>query len=119
MGLALVYFDVVAQSKVKLRQAYGAAELHELFVGRSTAFAGWAQHEALHRGARDAAMQVLAFSEGVFRQGQRELAEAVYRTAANRRCLLAQAPTGIGKTVGTLNPLLRAMPAQASTRLLT
>ena len=34
----------------------------------------------------------------------------MYRTAANGRCLLAQAPTGIGKTVGTLFPMLRAMP---------
>ena len=112
VALALVYFDVVAQSEVELWQVYGAAELHELFVARSKAFAGWAQQEALHRAARDAALQVLAFPEGVFRQGQRELVEAVYRTAANRRCLLAQAPTGIGKTVGTLFPLLRAMPAQ-------
>ena len=107
VALALVYFDVVAQSEVELRQVYGAAELHELFVARSTAFAGWAQQEALHRAARDAALQVLAFPEGIFRQGQRELAEAVYRKAANRRCLLAQAPTGIDKTVGTLFPLLR------------
>ena len=112
LALALVYFDVVAQSEVELRQVYGAAELHDLFVARCTAFAGWAQQEALHRAARDAALRVLAFPEGEFRQGQRELAEAVYRTAANRRCLLAQAPTGIGKTVGTLFPLLRAMPTQ-------
>ncbi len=28
----------------------------------------------------------------------------------NGRCLLAQAPTGIGKTVGTLFPVLKAMP---------
>jgi len=40
VALALAYFDVVAQSEVKLRQVYGAAELHELFVARSTAFAG-------------------------------------------------------------------------------
>jgi DNA excision repair protein ERCC-2 len=49
-----------------------------------------------------------------FRTGQRELAEAVYRAARAGRCLMAQAPTGIGKTVGTLFPLLRAMPPDAS-----
>lgn len=54
----------------------------------------------------------LAFPPGTFRAGQRDLAQAVYRTAASGRCLLAQAPTGIGKTVGTLFPLLRAMPGQ-------
>lgn len=112
VALALVYFDLVAQSEVELRQVFGAAELQDIFVARSTAFAAWAQQEALHRAARDAALRLLAFPEGEFRQGQRDLAEAVYRTAANRRCLLAQAPTGIGKTVGTLFPLLRAMPTQ-------
>ena len=68
------------------------------------------RHRRQHRAARDAALGSLAFPEVAFRQGQRDLAEAVYRTAVNRRCLLAQAPTGIGKTVGTLFPLLRAMP---------
>lgn len=112
VALALVYFDTVAQTEVELRQVYGAAELDELFVARCGAFATWAQQEAEHRAARDAALQSLAFPEGAFRQGQRNLAEAVYRTAASRRSLLAQAPTGIGKTVGTLFPLLRAMPTQ-------
>jgi len=36
----------------------------------------------------------------------------VYKTAVAGRCLLAQAPTGIGKTMGTLFPLLKAAPAQ-------
>jgi Rad3-related DNA helicase len=111
VALALVYFDVVAQSEVELRQVYGADELEALLKERCSAFASWAQQEAEHRAARDAALRALAFPEGEFRQGQRDLAEAVYRTAANRRCLLVQAPTGIGKTIGTLFPLLRAMPA--------
>jgi DNA excision repair protein ERCC-2 len=41
----------------------------------------------------------------------------VYRTAAQGRCLLAQAPTGIGKTVGTLFPLLRAVPGTGIDKL--
>ncbi len=112
LALALVYFDAAAQSEVELRQVYGATELDELLEARCAAFASWAQQEAWHRAARDAALQALAFPAAAFRLGQRGLAEAVYRTAASRRCLLAQAPTGIGKTVGTLFPLLRAMPAQ-------
>ena len=110
VALLLVYFDAVTQTEVELRQVYGAAELDELFEGRCAAFASWAQQEARHRAERDAALKAMAFPQRSFRQGQRDLAEAVYRTAANRRCLLAQAPTGIGKTVGTLFPLLRAMP---------
>lgn len=110
LALVLVYFDVASQSEYELRQVYGADELEDLFTQRCDAFLAWAQQEAAHRAARDAALRELAFPQQAFRSGQRELAAAVYRTAAKGRCMLAQAPTGIGKTVGTLFPLLRAMP---------
>jgi len=110
IALALVYFDVASQSEVELRQMFGAEDLEEVLAQRCDAFLAWASQEAGHRDARDAALKELAFPQESFRVGQRDLAEAVYKTAANGRCLLAQAPTGIGKTIGTLFPLLRAMP---------
>jgi DNA excision repair protein ERCC-2 len=110
VALALVYFDVASQSEVELLQVFGAADLEEILAQRCDAFVAWAKQETGHRNARDAALKELAFPQDAFRTGQRGLAEAVYRAAANGRCLLAQAPTGIGKTVGTLFPLLRAMP---------
>ena len=112
IALALVYFDVESQSETELRQVFGAQELDEIFIQRCAAFAGWAQQEAAHRAARDAALKELPFPPGRFRTGQRDLAAAVYRAASSGRTLLAQAPTGIGKTVGTLFPLLRALPGQ-------
>ena len=112
VALALVYFDVASQSEIELRQIFGAEQLEEVLAQRCAAFLAWARQEASHRVARDRALTSLSFPESAFRAGQRELAEAVYRTAAKGRCLLAQAPTGIGKTVGTLFPLLRALPAQ-------
>ena len=110
LALALVYFDAASQSEVELRQVFGAQELEDVLAQRCDAFLSWARQEAGHLDARNEALKALAFPEETFRAGQRDLAEAVYRTAANGRCLLAQAPTGIGKTVGTLFPLLRAMP---------
>ncbi len=112
IALTLVYFDVASQSEIELRQVFGADELDALWAQRCDAFIAWARQEAGHRSARDRALQALAFPRGTFRTGQRDLAEAVYRNAASGRCLLAQAPTGIGKTLGTLFPLLRAMPTQ-------
>ncbi len=117
LALALVYFDVATQTEVVLHQLVGAGELDALFDARCAAFLGWAQREARHRRDRDAALAQLAFPQPAFRPGQRALAEAVYRTAVAGRCLLAQAPTGIGKTVGTLFPLLRAMPGQRIDKL--
>ncbi len=117
IALALVYFDVASQAEIELRQVFGAEELEEALSARCASFLAWAQQEAEHRAARDAALQALAFPQAAFRAGQRDLAEAVYRTAAHGRSLLAQAPTGIGKTVGTLFPLLRAMPLHGIDKL--
>ena len=47
-----------------------------------------------------------------FRPGQRTLAESVYKAVSTGRCLMAQAPTGIGKTVGTIFPMLKALAPQ-------
>jgi len=115
--LALVYFDVAGQSETELRQVFGAEELDQILAQRCTDFLAWARQEASHRTARDTALVDLPFPEDAFRVGQRQLAEAVYRAAARRRRLLAQAPTGIGKTVGTLFPMLRAVPLQGIDKL--
>ncbi|MFG6147180.1 ATP-dependent DNA helicase [Halobacillus sp. B23F22_1] len=44
-----------------------------------------------------------------YRNGQRHLAGAVYRTSQEKRNLFAQAPTGIGKTISTLFPAIKSM----------
>jgi Rad3-related DNA helicase len=112
LELALVYVDADTQHETVLRETLTAAALQAGFEARCREFEAWAAQEAAHRSARDAALGVLPFPLGELRPGQRLLAEAVYRVAAHGRCLLAQAPTGIGKTLGTLYPLLRAMPLQ-------
>ena len=112
LELALVYVDADTQNETVLRDKLTAAALQAAFEGRCAQFEAWAAQEAAHRTARDADLGALPFPLGELRPGQRLLAEAVYRVAANGRHLLAQAPTGIGKTLGTLYPLLRAMPGQ-------
>ena len=49
-----------------------------------------------------------------FRDGQRALSVAVWRSAQRGQVLMAQAPTGIGKTLGVLFPLLKALPARGA-----
>jgi DNA excision repair protein ERCC-2 len=115
--LALVYIDAATQAETVLHQHATAAALDAAFTARCGRFLAWAQQGTAHRRARDAALSTLPFPPGAFRPGQRGLAEAVYRAAVNGRCLLAQAPTGSGKTIGTLYPLLRAMPASRLDKL--
>jgi DNA excision repair protein ERCC-2 len=112
LQLALVYVDTATQEEVVLRQTLSAAHLDTLFTDRCAAYADWAEQEAKHRAARDEALANLSFPPGAFRPGQRDLSETVYRTTLHARCLLAQAPTGIGKTIGVMYPLLRAVPTR-------
>ncbi|HZF81084.1 MAG TPA: ATP-dependent DNA helicase, partial [Rubrivivax sp.] len=110
--LRLVYVDVVSQAETLVEDVCQAAELELAFAQRCRQFLAWAQQEAAHRQARDAGLSCMEFPLAALRPGQRGLAEAVYRATISGRVLLAQAPTGIGKTLGTLYPMLRAMPRQ-------
>jgi DNA excision repair protein ERCC-2 len=107
-----VYFNVATQDETLLVEAYTADELRAFFEDQCERFLGWARRELAHRAARDQALAALAFPHAAFRPGQRDLAEAVWKSASSGRCLMAQAPTGIGKTIGTVFPLLKACPAQ-------
>ncbi|MGP9634858.1 ATP-dependent DNA helicase [Halomonas sp. AOP43-A1-21] len=115
--LTLVYLDIATQKETLLSQKARAAELETFFTTQCERFIAWAEQEAAHREARDAALNDLQFPHTTFRPGQRELAEDVYKAASTGRCLLAQAPTGIGKTLGTLFPMLTAMPRQRLDRI--
>ncbi|WP_242468469.1 ATP-dependent DNA helicase [Burkholderia plantarii] len=108
LTVAIVYFDVDSHQESVLTETHSAESLRDWFESQCERFAAFAARETAHRAARDAALRVLPFPHGAFRSGQRALAADVYRAARDGRALLAQAPTGIGKTVGTLFPMLRA-----------
>ena len=106
--VALVYFNIASQKETVLTQLQTAVSLKEFFVEQCERFIGWATQEVAHRSARNAALGTLAFPHAEFRSGQRELAVSVYRAARDGQNLMAQAPTGIGKTLATIFPLLKA-----------
>lgn len=115
--LALVYFDIASQKESLLLERHCAEALREFFESQCRRFLAWAEQELAHRGERDQALRTLAFPHATMRSGQRQLAEAVYKAACTGTTLLAQAPTGIGKTLGTLFPQLKAFPGQQIDKL--
>jgi DNA excision repair protein ERCC-2 len=116
--VALVYFDVDSARETMLTQHCTREALAAHTQALCERYAQWAHQEQQHRRARDAALARLPFPFGGYRAGQRELTEAVFRAQRAGRHLLAQAPTGIGKTAATLFGALRAMPLNASDQLL-
>jgi Rad3-related DNA helicase len=111
--LALVYFDIGTQEETVLVERHDAVSLRGFFEALCRDFLTWARQEAAHRAARDDALANLRFPHASFRTGQRELAEAVYKGAASGRCVMAQAPTGIGKTIATVFAMLKAATPHA------
>jgi Rad3-related DNA helicase len=112
INLALVYFDIVSEKETCLVESFEAAQLQGFFEQHCARFLQWAEQEVVHRDGRNLAAQRLAFPHADFRPGQRHLAESVFKAVSTGRCLMAQAPTGIGKTLGTLFPMLKALAPQ-------
>ncbi len=117
LDIALVYFDVVSQKETLLIETCSAEDLQAFFETQCQRFIVWAEQELAHRAERDQALRLLTFPYGEFRSGQRQLAEAVYKAACTGTHLMAQAPTGIGKTLATLFPQLKAVPGQQLDKL--
>ncbi|MBR2513781.1 MAG: ATP-dependent DNA helicase [Halomonas sp.] len=115
--LVLVYLEITSGQETLLTQEASATDLQAFFTDQCQRFLAWAEQESAHRQRRDEWLARLTFPYPDFRAGQRALAEDVYKAASTGRCLLAQAPTGIGKTLGTLFPMLSAMPRQQLDRV--
>jgi len=113
LTVGLVYFDVGTQKEADPLQIHCTArELQTFFESLCERFLDWAETELAHHADRNAALTRLRFPHPTFRAGQRDLAKSVFNAARLGRCLMAQAPTGIGKTVATLFPMLKACPDQ-------
>jgi len=117
VDLTLVYFDVVSQRETLLHEHWSADDLETAFQRLCETFITWAEQEAVHRAKRDASIDILRFPHAEMHLSQRRLAEKVYRTVQHRGFLLVQAPTGIGKTIGTLFPALKALGKQEFDKL--
>lgn len=117
LKLSLVYFNIGNNRETPVTETATAKELWqelEILCGR---YRLWAEQETHHREQRDSRLAGLRFPFEQFRPRQRQLAETVYKNTVKGETLLLEAPTGLGKTLGTLFPALMAMPAAKHDRL--
>ncbi|MGI5883379.1 MAG: ATP-dependent DNA helicase [Candidatus Spyradocola sp.] len=85
------------------------AELAEVFAGYVRPYLAWLDGQALHRAALAGEMRALRFPFPRYRAGQRELAQEIFLAIRDKRMVLAQAPTGTGKTLAALFPALKGI----------
>lgn len=105
----LTYVQVKTEEQKHFRQTVSFEEL-ELFVKDVVKrYAPFAILMQQHKEQRNESIQSLSFPFENYREGQRKLAGAVYQTIAEEKNLFANAPTGIGKTISTTFPAVKAM----------
>lgn len=117
METQLTYFQLDTALTKKFTKRFSLQELTEFFQGLVECYLTWAGQLQEWSEVRDASIHLLQFPFGTYRAGQRELAVAVYKTIKQRQKLFCQAPTGIGKTMGTLFPALKAMAEGLTERI--
>jgi DNA excision repair protein ERCC-2 len=109
IGTQLTYYQVDSGEIRQFEQQFTSIELESFFKDLVTGYLQWAQTLANWELIRDESIHKLQFPFGRYRPGQREMAVGVYRTVKNGGQLLAQAATGIGKTMAVIFPALKAM----------
>lgn len=109
LGVRLTYVHVDTEQQKRFERVVAFEDL-ELFVRHVLeSYAPYAR--MLHRNKRVREMSIsgLSFPFPAFREGQRKLAGSVYKSIVEGRKLFARAPTGIGKTISTLYPTIKAI----------
>ena len=91
------------------RRTFSFAELSGFFGDLVAGYLRWAQIYCKWCEERDRSIAALEFPFSAYREGQRRLTVAAYRTMIAGDRLFAQAPTGIGKTISTIFPAIKAM----------
>ena len=105
----LTYYQVDTEEIVRHRKLFGALELENFLTHTLQLYTPWAKMTARWKEQRTQSLKELKFPFTEYRAGQYRLAGAVYKTIADGGRLFACAPTGVGKTISTLFPAVKAL----------
>jgi DNA excision repair protein ERCC-2 len=111
MRVQLTYVQTATEEERRFAREVSYAELEQYVHEVIARYAPYAQLRRRHEQARNESIRELAFPFDTYRAGQRKLAGAVYKSIEEGVRLFAKAPTGIGKTISTTYPTLKAMGA--------
>ncbi|MRN54173.1 ATP-dependent DNA helicase [Paenibacillus monticola] len=105
----LTYVRRDGEEQRSLHRRVSIEELSTFAADTVARYAPYAEMLLAHEMRKESSIRELSFPFPAYRQGQRHLAGAVYKTVSEGVSLFAQAPTGIGKTMSTLFPVIKAM----------
>ena len=120
MQVRLTYYNIETKEMKHIQRGFFFEELESFFNHIIHKYYKWMRFYMDWCQIRDSSLQQLGFPFKNYRKGQRELAISVYKTIKKGTLgkeekgktggnLFVNAPTGIGKTISTLFPALKAM----------
>jgi DNA excision repair protein ERCC-2 len=105
----LTYYHTKTGKTKEFRRHFSREELEHFFQELISRYLEWTNTIEEWNQIRDHSILNLDFPFPAYRAGQRKMAVDVYLTIKRRNQLIVQAPTGIGKTIATLFPAIKAL----------
>jgi DNA excision repair protein ERCC-2 len=113
----LTYYQLDSHEEKTFERHFTWAELEIFFYNLITPYLEWFRKVQAWQTLRDRSIAELEFPYDGYRPGQRDMAVTVYKTIrANDRAYI-QAPTGVGKTIATLFPSVKALGQGLATKI--
>ena len=117
LAVRLTYYQVEENKVLRFQRRFPRAGLEDFLLDLLRQYLPWARRQLDWSARRTAGLTALAFPFPAYRPGQRAMAGEIYRVCHAGKDpdhkggarLFCQAPTGVGKTMSTLFPSLRAM----------
>ena len=108
IGTRLTYCNLESEDIKYFEEVFSYKELELWFQELVEEYAKWAAWQITWTSSRDAMIKMVDFPFP-YRKGQNELVKGVYRTILRKKKLFIEAPTGVGKTISTIFPSVKAM----------
>lgn len=108
IDVQMTYCQMETEEIRRFCQEFEFQELQTWFQDLVTQYEKWAKFEIEWRNVSNDSIRQIEFPFP-YREGQRDLVASVYRTILRKKKLFIQAPTGVGKTMATVFPAVRAM----------
>lgn len=112
IGTRLTYIELESFQIKQFEQTKTLVELHKFFQEVMIKYIVWAKKQNEFMELSRSTINQLVFPFGHYRKGQKKLMSSVYKTIEDKKVLFSRAPTGIGKTVATLFPAIKALGNQ-------
>lgn len=112
----MTYCNMETERIRRFQETFTRGEIAAWFTDLMDRYEKWAVYEYDWKKKRDASIRKLVFPFP-YRPGQKELAAMTYRTIEDKKKLFIEAPTGVGKTITTVFPAVKAMGEGLSDRV--